>query len=163
MGIAVGQQYKVVLLGQLHYHRVIHLIIVCRVPEFDTVNSVIYIRTKVSDTRVAGVGDEPEGDIAGKVQLHQVKQRLVNLQEYLIDLLAGDDQYLIIEIAMDYLLHFISVGISVMLCDGDAVQSLSFDCGDDLPHDVRGRMRTGCCLTTMGMQVQLQTAIPYSL
>ena len=163
MSIAVGQQYKVVLLGQLHYHYVIHLVIVCRVSEFDTVNSAIYIGTKVSDTRVAGVGDKPEGDIAGKVQLHQVKQRLVDLQEYPIDLLAGDDQDLIVEIAMDYLLHFISVGMSVMLCDGDAVQSLSFDCGDDLLHDVWGRMRTGCCLATMGMKIQLQTAIPYLL
>ena len=82
------------------------------------------------------------------------------MQRSLVNLLARYNQYLTIEMLVNYLLYLVAVGSVVMLCDADSIQPTGFHRSYDLPYNVHSRGITGGCLATMGMQVKLQTSYP---
>ena len=125
--------------------------IVLRISQLKPVDVAIYVRTKVPDVRMARMGYEPERDIAGKIQLHQVEQPLVNVQEYPIDLPAGDNKDFVVEVAMNDVFHFVGIGVCVVLRDGDSIQPLILDGSNNPSHDIRGRIGTACGLTTVSV------------
>lgn len=123
------------------------------IPKLKPMDALIYSGSKVCGRRIAGVPYKPEDYIVRKVENHDMQRSLVNL-------LARYNQYLTIEMLVNYLLYLVAIGSVVVFCDADSIQPTSFHRSYDLLYNVHSRGITGGRLATMGMQVKLQTSYP---
>ena len=81
-------------------------------------------------------------------------------QMRLVDEFAGDDEQLAGEVPVDDLLHLESVGLVVVLSDGDAIEPLGFGRGHNLLDDVHGGGVDACGLAAVSVEVQFQFGRP---
>ncbi len=137
------------------YHLLIH-VVVPWVSQFQAVYAAVNMRPKVSDVRMSGMGNEPEDGIARQVQLHQMEHSLLDPQEDPVRLLAGYDQYLVVEVLVDDVSDLIAIGVRVVLRDRDPIQPSGLDRRYDSPHDVRGGIGTSRCFAAVGVEIEFQ-------
>jgi hypothetical protein len=102
------------------------------------------------------VSEKAESSAIGQIKLHF-------LTPFYIDLLARDDEHLVIEGPRHNLLYLEPIFLVPMIGYGDAIQSpglyLSYYPSDNF---LGGRPKEGS-LTTMGMQIQLQLNLSFPL
>jgi hypothetical protein len=135
----------------LPYHAFVHFMIVLGISQLKPVDVTVNVGTKVSDVRMTGMGYEPERDVAGKIQFHQMEQPLINIQEYSVYLLTRDNNDLVVEMVMNDVFHFVGIGVCIVLRDGNSIQPLILDGSNNPSHDIRGRIGAACGLTTVSM------------